>query len=132
MFSPIKIDRNNRMIILNSAFARKADLYNTQEYAMLQECRKDYPDFKVMTRRIKTNPEKEAYKGLTYSFMETYIMSHDRNPQVALYELSEMKLQTQCHSRRYPIVKKWFLKKYPEIVEFGISETEYIETVEAA
>ena len=132
MFSPIKIDRSNRMIIINSSFARKADLFNTQEYAMLQECKRDYPDFKVMTRRIKTNPEKESYKGLTYSFMEAYIMSHDRNPQVALYEFAEMKLQAQCHSRRYPIVKKWFLNKYPEIAEFGISETEYVDSAEAA
>ena len=132
MKSPIRIDREHRMIILNSEFAKKADLYNTQEYAMLQECKRDYPEFKVITRTIKRNPEKEAYRGLTYSFMETYIMSHDRNPQVALYELSEMKLQTYCHSRRYPLVKKWFLNKYPEIAEFGISETVMVENVEAA
>ena len=35
MFSPIRIDRERQMIIINSAFARKADQYNTQEYSML-------------------------------------------------------------------------------------------------
>jgi hypothetical protein len=35
-----------------------------------------------------------------------------------------MILVSQCHSKafRYPVIKKWFLKKYPEIVKFGLPQ----------
>ena len=60
MISPIRIDRDNKQIIINSSFAKRADIYNTQEYSMLQEVKRDHPNYKVMTRRIKTKPNKQA------------------------------------------------------------------------
>jgi thiol-disulfide isomerase/thioredoxin len=36
----------------------------------------------------------------------------------------------QAKSRRYPVIKKWFLDKFPEIAEFGIT-AEAIENEEA-
>ena len=34
-----------------------------------------------------------------------------------------MRLISECHSKchRYPVIKKWFLGKYPEIAAFGMS-----------
>ena len=36
-------------------------------------------------------------------------------------EYRELRLISECHckARRYPAIKSWFLKKYPEIEEFG-------------
>lgn len=33
---------------------------------------------------------------------------------------------SKCHSQafRYPVVKSWFLERYPEIMEFGLKEKE--------
>ena len=35
-----------------------------------------------------------------------------------------MKLISQCHSKgfRYPVIKSWFLERFPEIKEFGVEE----------
>ena len=94
---------------------------------MLQEVKRDYPEYKVMTRRIKTKPGKQTYKGLTFDYMEKYILTHDLNAKEALCEFSEMKFLADCHKNGYPIIKQWFLNKYPEIAEFGVSEIEYVE-----
>ncbi len=89
---------------------------------MLQNCRSDYPDYKVITRRIKKNPSKESYKGLTYEYMRTYILMRDPNPNEALAEFNAKRLVSMCHSKRYPVIKAWFLEKYPDVLEFGMVE----------
>lgn len=39
-----------------------------------------------------------------------------------LDELEEMISISHCHSqsRRYPVIKKWFLDKYAQVLEFGV------------
>ena len=117
------IDFENARIIMTRQFAQKCRNTLSTEYAHLQEVRRDYPTFAVVTREIKTNPNKESYKGLTYQYMEDYIATHETGEalKAVLDEYNELRLITQCHSKafRYPVVKKWFLAKYPEIVTFG-------------
>ena len=115
MKAQIRIDRENEQIIINSGFAKNADKFNSMEYRTLQECRKDYPNYQVITRTIKKNPKKECYKDLTYDYMRNYIASHDSELASAYFE--ELILRTRCHSTgyRYPTVKKWFLETYPEV-----------------
>ena len=94
------------------------------EYAQLQRVRQDYPDFAVSTRTCRKNENKESYKGLTYAYMEHYILTHESKDAVleVLDEYNELRLIAECHSRsrRYPVIKRWFLAKYPEIMEFGM------------
>lgn len=56
--------------------------------------------------------------------MEHYILTHEDKDTVleVLDTYNEMRLIAECHSKshRYPAIKRWFLAKYPEIVEFGI------------
>ena len=60
MKSPIRIDRENSAIIINSSFAKKADYFNTKEYEMLQQVKRDYPEYDVITRVIDKKPNKES------------------------------------------------------------------------
>ena len=57
--------------------------------------------------------------------MENYITTHEdgENRILVLKEFAEMRLISECHSKchRYPVIKKWFLDKYPEIAQFGMS-----------
>ena len=77
----------------------------------------------MVQRHIKTNDNKNTYKGLTYEYMEEYIMTHgDTDTSLAnLKEYSELRLISECHSKpfRYPVIKSWFLNKFPEIVNYG-------------
>ena len=60
--------------------------------------------------------------------METYILTHEpkETKTVVLDEFYNMRQIAECHkaSYGYAVIKKWFLKKYPEIAEFGVEKKE--------
>ena len=124
----LKIDHAHCTIIMDRTFAKNAENTMSAEYAHLQSVRRDYPNYTVARRQIKKNPNKECYKGLTYAYMEDYIASHESgvNRKLVLKEFAELRLIAQCHSKahRYPVIKQWFLDKYPEIATFGMSAAE--------
>lgn len=121
--SKIKILHDEGAIEMNKTYAKMAENPFSDEYVHLQGFRRDYPTYNTRIREIKTNPNKESYKGLTYQYMEDYIATHETGEALkeVLHEYHELRLITQCHSKafRYPVVKKWFLAKYPEVVTFG-------------
>ena len=119
MKNALYIDFANDKIVMTTTFAKKCQNTASAEYAQLQSVRRDYPTFAVTTRKIKSNPNKETYAGLTFAYMENYIASHANAEQIKkVYD--ELRLIGACHKVSYPTIKKWFLETYPEIVEFGI------------
>lgn len=126
MKNSIRIDFENGQLIMDRTFAKKATIPTSEEYKELQRVRKDYPLYRVVRRKIRTNPQKETYAGLTYHYMENYISSHEtaENLDAVMAEYQELRLIAQCHGkgRRYPTIKKWFLKKYPAVAEFGVEK----------
>ena len=123
MKNTLKINHEDRVIVMDRTFAKFSENTRSEEYAHLQEVRRDYPEYSVITRTIKRNLEKETYKGLTYEYMEDYILRHEtEEKQLAIIkEFNELRTISKCHKQglRYPTIKKWFLSKYPEIIEFG-------------
>lgn len=111
------------IIEMNTTFAKMMQNPLSDEYALLQRTRQDFPAFAVRTRQIKTNPKKDTYKGLTYEYMREYIILHTtaEGRTKALAEFDEMILISKCHgqSLRYPTIKKWFLAQYPDVAKFG-------------
>ena len=127
MKNTLKIDRNKKMIIMDRTFAKLSENTRSEEYAHLQRVRRDNPEYTVVRREIKKNPSKECYKGLTYEYMERYILHVEGTKAVeVLKELAEMRLIAECHSNahRYPVIKRWFLERYPEIAKFGLPKFE--------
>lgn len=126
MKNTLKLNHANRTIVMDRTFAKFAANTMSTEYAHLQAVRQDYPEYTVVLRKIKRNNTKECYRGLTYEYMEEYIKTHGSKEECAinLAEFKEKKLISLCHStsRRYPVIKKWFLAKYPEVMEFGLPD----------
>ncbi len=120
MKNVLKIDFTNRKIIMDRTFARLVEDTSSPEYDHLQRVRQDYPDFRVEQRRIGKNPGKKTYCGLTYDYMEGYILAHG-TPEIAK-EFFHMREISECQTKaqRYPVIKGWFLDKFPEIVQFGV------------
>ena len=120
----IVIDYAHSSISLSSAFAKKALIPGTDEYAQLQSVRKDFPEFRLVTRQFKTNTKQEHYRGLTYDYMRDYISKHEEDAKPVLAELEKEIGISKCHSlgKRYPTIKKWFLETYPAVAEFGMDE----------
>ena len=123
MKNTLKIDFNGKKTVMDRTFAKNCTNTNSDEYAHLQSVRRDQPDFTVVTKTIKRNPEKETYKGLTYEYMEDYILRHEseENALAIIKEFNELRTISKCHKQglRYPTMKRWFLEKYPEIVDFA-------------
>lgn len=117
----VKIDYANRQIIMDRTFSRLSKIVGSEEYNLLQMARRDYEGFHVVTRTIRRNDKKECYRGLTYDYMERYILLHDKADE-RKKEFDELRLIAECHSKRYPIIKQWFLKQYPEIAKFGMPD----------
>ena len=125
------IDFATNTIMMDRTFAEKCRDTRSTEYEHLQRVRQDYPQFTVQRREIKKNTNKETYAGLTYEYMERYIVTHEEGEErdAVLAEYGELRLISECHkrSRRYPTNKKWFLAKYPQIAEFGMEQDQQEE-----
>ena len=124
--SKLMVKYADGVIEMNTTFAKMMQNPLSEEYALLQRTRQDFPTFAVRTRQIKTNPKKDTYKGLTYEYMRDYIILHTTPEEEAeaVAEFDEMILISKCHGKtlRYPTIKKWFLAKYPEVAKFGAVE----------
>ena len=114
------------VIEMNTTFAKEMRNPLSEEYALLQRTRQDFPTFMVRTRKIKSNPMKDTYKGLTYEYMKMYIKKYEpkETKEEVLKYLDDQILISKCHGQhlRYPTIKKWFLAKYPEVAKFGTIE----------
>ena len=123
MRNVLKIDHKNAKIIMDREFSVRASIFGSDEYKQLQEARKDYPNYGVMRKTIKKNSKKEAFKGLTYAYMEEYMDTHnvsEKNRQ----EYKEKRFLAKCHSIRYPHIKKWFLETFPDVKNLGLENKE--------
>ena len=128
MANTLKLNHEKGQIVMDRTFAKNAENTMSNEYAHLQNVRRDYPTYTVVRHTIKKNTSKETYKGLTYEFMEYYISKYEpeatrKTVQKEFEDLIEI---SKCHAkgRRYPTIKKWFLDKYPAVVLFGMTEAE--------
>ena len=126
MKNTLKLSHSKCEIVMDATFARNAENTMSPEYAHLQQVRKDYPNYTVITRTIKRNSSKKTYNGLTYEWMEDYILTHGtaEESEKILNEFNEMRLIAECHSKafRYPTIKAWFLDRFSEIKAFGVKE----------
>ena len=133
MKNTLKLNHVERTIVMDKTFAKNAANTMSAEYAHLQQVRQDYPLYTVVQRHIRKNTKQEHYHGLTYRYMEDYIATHGSAEDRRIYD--EKKLISECHSKgfRYPVIKSWFLERFPEIKAFGVpvAEDEAESSVEA-
>lgn len=131
MKNALYVDFAKDKIVMTTTFAKKCTNTASAEYVHLQSVRRDYPSFAVTTRKIKSNPKKETYAGLTYKYMRQYIADHasDKTREQKVAEFDELILISKCQTKakRYPTIKKWFLNEYPAIAKFGMDAEDEAE-----
>lgn len=116
----IRVDAVKGKILITSAFYKACFNTDSAEYKLLQKIKTQNPDFEVEERTIAKKENKESYKGLTYTFMEKYILIHEGKDSPTMKEYQELRLIGECHSVVYQNIKKWFLKKYPDVKNFTV------------
>jgi hypothetical protein len=113
----LRVDHENQQIVIGKAFSRKQYDIDSQEYKALCAVVQMFPQYKVSVKKIKKCGSKEAYKGLTYEYMEMYIRV--KGTRADRQEYDDMRLVAKCHSKRFPVIKQWFLNKYEEVKLYG-------------
>ena len=119
----LKVDDKNRRLIMDRAFDKNRRIVGSREYNLLQMAKTDHPMYEVVLRRIKSNPEKQVYKNMTYEYMREYISKHPHAKE-RMAEFEEMTLRARCHVETYGNVKKWFLAAYTDISDFTPAQYE--------
>ena len=113
----LRVDDKNRRLVMDRVFDINRRIVGSNEYALLQMAKADHPTYEVALRHIKTNPEKNVYKHLTYAYMREYIRRHP-HAEERMKEFEEMTLRARAHVAKYAKVKEWFLAAYPDISDF--------------
>ena len=117
----VRIVRASRIIEVSKSFDKAASRFGTREYEALQQVRKDYPDFAIVVKTVRSKAD--HYKGLTYDFMEKYIASHG-NAEERMAEFNDLRATSDeaqafgAEALSYGEIKAWFFKNYPEIEAF--------------
>ena len=118
------INEKKNAIELSKKEAKAAAKFGTTEYKQLQEARRDYPTFSVVTVTRKTTTKKNTFKGLTYEYMEMYIQKHDDEEKSIMAEYLMLRGKTDeakealAESCTYLEMRAWFLTKFPTIANF--------------
>ena len=135
MTNILRVDHENKTLVMDKTFEKNSSIFGSRESQMLEEARRAYPTYTVARRQIKKNTHQEHYNGLTYEYMRWYIQTHEEGEALTtiIKEFEELLLISKCHSKgkRYPTIKKWFLELYPEVKTFGMS-AEQLEAFQKA
>lgn len=116
----IIINEKKRTIEMSKKDYASACKFGTEKYKELQEARRAYPNYRVIAVKSKVSGA-NVYKGLTYNFMEKYIMNHDDEKKTTMNEYLGMKDKAEefgAGSDAYQNIREWFIEKYPEIEEY--------------
>lgn len=116
----IILDHMNQKIKLSKKFARKATNAESSEFGTLQSVKDKYPNYSIALGVIKKKENKESYRGLTYEYMERYIAVYGNENDLADYK--ELRFLSECHSVKYPVIKRWFLEKFPDVLHYGVQK----------
>lgn len=130
MKNVLKIDYDKQELIMDREFSIKASIVGSKEYSILQTAKEQYYGFKILRKRIKTNPKKESFNGLTYEYMEMY-MDRYNVPAAIRKQYEDLRFNAKGHSIRYPIIKAWFLETFPDMKDWGKIKEELDATTAA-
>ena len=111
---------SKQVIEMTKAEAKAAGTYGTAEFEELANLRKEFPNFRIVT---KTSKSRDNMKGLDTDYMEKYINAHDDAEEKMkeyknLRGLSDEAKEALAEPCSYNEIRAWFLKVYPAIAKF--------------
>ena len=120
-----------KVIEMTKTEYRTAHTYGTPEYENLQEVRKAYPGFRVITKERKKT---DRLKGLDVDYMKNYIIKHDGKDcenwevfcQLRGLDVNEEKMELSA-AASFGELRMWFLSVHPEVENIGASVDKILE-----
>ena len=102
------IDDETAMV--TQAFAKKANIFGTPEFDLWRAYKKEFPKAKMVTKKIKKNPNKKNTK-ISYARMRAFIKLVGTKDDMAALE-KQIKL-SKVNPNPYQTVLNWFMN-YPK------------------
>ena len=111
----IKINHEERTIVITKKFAKEASKYDSNEYKLLKEIRDDNPGYKVIVR--ETSKTSSSCNRITLSIMENYIAKHDETGEIMkqFQKYKNEEVGENLEKTSFFKIKKWFFSTYPEL-----------------
>lgn len=125
MQGTLKINHKKRQIIMNGTFAKYAQNCGSPQFEHLMEVKALFPKYKPVTQKIKKNPDRVEYKGLSTDFMRWYISEFSSTDEIRTENLKKFDFAKNVVGGErggYGKIKSWFLFKYPEIKVNGVTK----------
>lgn len=120
----IKIMDNNEAQV-SKTFAKNARIYGTEEYRIWREFKAENPEFVMVVKTIKKNPDKETNKNLTYENMRLYISEQD-NAEELLREFEKELRLSKIQASPYHAVLTWFKKNFKDYKLYNAIKVEEV------
>ena len=134
----LTLDFSKNTINMTESFSKKAENYGSTEYNMLQNARKDYPEFEIIVTK-KNKRVKDTHKGIDVKFMYNYIKKHDNDEEevMNLFKGWFKKLEETDDGIEYILhndveflnIRSWFLDQYTEFDEAIKTRKDNLKTI---
>ena len=134
MNTSLKINAKNRTIELSNTFAKAASLFGSEEYRQLQEARRDYPSYRVVTVKQKGTGNAD-FANLSFNYMDKYVKAHDISDDLkaeyrSLRSLGEnWEKDENGFAADYKDVKDWFLNTFSEFEQARKERLELLKKI---
>ena len=111
-----------KKVELTKKEAKEAGKLNSEQLKELQQFLEMYPGYEIQIKA--TVKRKVEFRGLDYKYMKEYIEKHADDDGKIMAEFRKLTAQDKkdkvagcenLEAANYAAVKKWFLKKFPEI-----------------
>ena len=128
-----------KTIEMSKTEAKAAGKIGSEEFKELRQYMEMYPTFTI---DIKAPAKRKVeFRGLNYEYMKAYIKKNDDedgtimaefNDLIALDKKNKVEGAEHLEAAGYLDVKKWFLKKFPEIKEYKEKHAKKVQEILAA
>ena len=128
-----------KKVELTKKEAKEAGKLNSEAFKELRQLMEMYPGYEIQIKA--TVKRKVEFRGLDYKYMKEYIEKHADDDGKIMAEFRKLTAQDKkdkvagCENLKaanYAAVKKWFLKKFPEIKEYKEKSQKEINDILAA
>ena len=126
----LKINDKNRTIELSNTFAKAASIFGSDEYKDLQEARRDYPNYRVITVKQKSTSN-DSFVKLSIKDMDKYIATHNVIDELKAEYRSLRGLDDNGVAVNYQTIKDWFMNAFPEFEQFHTDRMALLEKIQA-
>ena len=119
--------------------AKAAGKIGSEEFNVLRQLMEMYPGYEIQIKA--TVKRKVEFRGLDYKYMKEYIEKHADDDGKIMAEFRKLTAQDKkdkvagcenLEAANYAAVKKWFLKKFPEIKQYKENHDKKVQEILAA